>query len=47
MPLIVPFAMKILKRLKEEAKLGIRRQNEELYRFESYLSNAPGRKISN
>lgn len=44
MPLMVPFAMKILKRLKEEAKLGIRRQNEELYRFESYLSNAPGEK---
>lgn len=44
MPLMVPFAMKILKRLKEEAKLGIHRQNEELYRFESYLSNAPGEK---
>jgi hypothetical protein len=44
MPLIVPFTMKILERLKEEAKLGIQRKNEELYRFESYLSNAPGEK---
>lgn len=44
MPQIVPFTRKILERLKEEAKLGIHRKNEELYRFESYLSNAPGEK---
>jgi hypothetical protein len=44
MPLIVAFTMKIIERLKEEAKLGIHRQNEELYRLESYLSNAPGEK---
>lgn len=44
MPLIVPFTIKLLERLKEEAKLGIHRRNEELYRFESYLSNAPGEK---
>ncbi len=44
MPLIVDFANQLLKRLKEEAKLGIHRKNEELYRFESYLSNAPGEK---
>lgn len=44
MPLIVSFTMILLKRLKEEAKLGIHRQNEELYRLESYLSNAPGEK---
>lgn len=44
MPVIVSFTMRILERLKEESKLGINRKNEELYRFESYLSNAPGEK---
>jgi hypothetical protein len=41
-PLIVLFAIKLWERIKEEARLGIHRQNEELYRFESFLSNAPG-----
>ena len=44
MQLIAPFTIKLLSRLKEEAKLGIYRHNEELYKFESYLSNAPGEK---
>ena len=43
-PLIVSFMIKLMERLKEEANLGIQRTNEELYRFESYLSNAPGEK---
>ena len=34
MPFIVSFAMKLLDRLKEEAKLGIHRKNEELYRLD-------------
>lgn len=44
MPIFVAFVSKLLERLKEEAKLGIKRKNEELYKFESYLSNAPGEK---
>jgi len=44
MPIFVSFIKRLLIRLKEEAKLGIRRKNEDLYRMESYLSNAPGEK---
>ena len=44
MPLFVKFTIKLLKRLREETKAGIHRTNEELYKFESYLSNAPGEK---
>jgi hypothetical protein len=44
MPVFVDFSMKLLTRLKEEAKAGFNRKNENLYIFESYLSNAPGEK---
>ncbi len=44
MPKFVTFILKFAKRLREEAKAGFKRQNEELYIFESYLSNAPGEK---
>lgn len=38
----VNFVLVFLQRLKEETKLGIGRTNEDLYKFELYLSNAPG-----
>ncbi len=40
----VDFVTKLLQRLKEEARAGIKRSNEDLYVFQSYLSNAPGEK---
>lgn len=42
MPCFVDFTLLFLKRLKEETRAGFNRKNEELYKFESYLSNAPG-----
>jgi len=42
MPTFVKFVVEFLKRLKTEARTGFNRKNEELYIFESYLSNAPG-----
>lgn len=36
------FALALWKRLREEAKLGLDRKNRELYKFQSYLSSAPG-----
>lgn len=42
MPVFVDFVSKLLERLKDEAKLGIKRKNEDLYIFENYLNNAPG-----
>lgn len=42
MPLLVEFILELLKRLKAESKAGFKRKNEELYKFQSYLSNAPG-----
>ncbi len=44
MPEFVKFSLLLLSRLREEAQSGFYRKNEELYRFESYLSNAPGEK---
>lgn len=44
MPIFVNFVVKFLQSLKAETKLKINRTNEDLYRFESYLSNAPGEK---
>lgn len=44
MPMFVEFTFKFLNRLKAEAEAGFYRKNEELYRFQSYLSNAPGEK---
>jgi hypothetical protein len=44
MPEFVKFIIKLLKRLRDEAKAGFERKNKELYIFESYLSNAPGEK---
>jgi hypothetical protein len=44
MPKFVTFILKFAKRLREEAKEGFRRKNEELYNFGSFLSNAPGEK---
>lgn len=38
------FVEKLTERLKEEAAAGFERKNEDLYKFESYLSNAPGEK---
>ncbi|HHT9106869.1 MAG TPA: DUF262 domain-containing protein [Candidatus Wujingus californicus] len=43
-PKFVEFVFEFFKRLKEEAKAGFDRTNEELYKFESFLSNAPGEK---
>jgi len=40
----VDFVIKLLRRLKEEAEAGIKRSNEELYVFQSYLSISPGEK---
>lgn len=40
----VSFILEFTKRLREEARAGFRRRNEELYIFESFLSNAPGEK---
>lgn len=40
----VDFVTKLLQRLKEEARAGIRRSNEHLYIFQSYLSISPGEK---
>lgn len=42
MPNFADFVLVFLQRLKEETKLGIKRTNEDLYKFELYLSNAPG-----
>ncbi len=36
------FALLLWRRLREEAKLGIKRKNEALYSFQSLLSSAPG-----
>ena len=44
MPVFVEFVEELLKRLKEEAKAGLYRMNDYLYKFESYLNNAPGEK---
>lgn len=44
MPKFVEFAIKLLERLRSEARAGFDRKNEELYIFESFLSNAPGEK---
>jgi hypothetical protein len=40
----VDFTIKLWQRIKQEAKAGFRRENEELYIFESFLNNAPGEK---
>jgi len=40
----VKFTEIFLRRLKEEIKAGFNRKNEDLYNFQSYLSNAPGEK---
>lgn len=44
MPELIKFIFILWDRLKEEVKAGFYRKNEELYRIESYLSNAPGEK---
>lgn len=40
----VEFVFILIGRLREESKKGFYRKNEELYKFESFLSNAPGEK---
>lgn len=40
----VEFVFKLWKRVREEISSGFARKNEELYRFETYLSSAPGEK---
>ena len=44
MPKFIEFAITLLERLRSEAQAGFDRRNEELYIFESFLSNAPGEK---
>jgi hypothetical protein len=44
MPKFVSFIREFSTRLKDESKAGFERKNEELYIFESFLSNAPGEK---
>ena len=44
MPKFVSFIREFSTRLKQESKAGFKRKNEELYIFESFLSNAPGEK---
>lgn len=44
MPKFVSFIREFSTRLKQESKDGFKRKNEELYIFESFLSNAPGEK---
>lgn len=38
------FVFKLLKRLREESRLGLDRKNRELYSFDTMLSSAPGEK---
>jgi hypothetical protein len=38
------FVLKLMRRVREEAKLGMDRKNRELYSFETMLSSAPGEK---
>ncbi len=38
------FVFRLMKRLREESKLGIDRENRELYSFDTMLSSAPGEK---
>jgi len=38
------FVFKLLKRLREESRLGLDRKNRELYSFDTLLSSAPGEK---
>ncbi len=40
----VEFVFKLMRRVREEAKLGMNRKNRELYSFETLLSSAPGEK---
>lgn len=44
MPKFVSFIREFSTLLKQESKAGFKRKNEELYIFESFLSNAPGEK---